>query len=390
MPRALLCWEYGAGLGHLSALTLIAKRLKSLGWETILIHPSDIDISVDQNFDCVDTLPHHAQLNSRRPVKREGASHNNLLYAMGLGDPKFVFLRMKLWQSAFAKHKPDVLIADFAPLALRAADQSLPSLAVGNGYTLPPVGIDEYPLYGDLKSSINSNALLMAINRGVELAQGHAIPNLPEIFRANVQCCTTFDFLDPFETVRQESVINPVFKDADRNKKGAQGEELFCYLTNCSPRLVDLIVKSLIAAGLPSFAYILDAQPEHFLQAEGTNLHLSRTPFPMSEIISRTRLAMHTGGHGMATEMLTIGIPQLIIRKDMEKKLLAQSLEKKGVGNYIPVVKTLTTELIVQIICDTFDNQHLRAIALDVANAMPEDVYTSALDRIISDLEGLV
>ena len=380
--KALLCWEYGHGLGHISALRIVARKLKLLGWHVCLIHPSNINVAADSCFDEVESLPHIGQLTANQKNALSGASFDNVIYHMGLGSPKFLFTRLKLWQVALDRIKPDVVIADFAPCALIAARDTLPSIAMGNGYTLPAVGMTHYPRYQNVKRNVDGAALLVGINRGLELAGFSQIEHVPEVFRADVQACATFGFLDPFRAVRSEPLIKPIYKNKVTTRSKTEGSEVFAYFTDCTPQVLSLTLQGLIKSKESCFGYALDAKDEHFALVEGTNVELAKQPFKLSEVLDRSKLVVHTGGHGLMTEMLAAGVPQTVLTIDIEKRLHAQALIEKGFGTWVAVTNLPPVDEVASGISEAANDSEMPRRVLEFAQSLPTNILDVAIDKI--------
>lgn len=71
--------------------------------------------------------------------KIRASSFAGILSSFGGGDPRAVALQLRSWDGLFRLIKPDVVFGDHAPGAMIAAAGRLPSIAVGNGFTVPAV-----------------------------------------------------------------------------------------------------------------------------------------------------------------------------------------------------------------------------------------------------------
>jgi len=91
MKHAVLCWEYGAGLGHISKLKILAERLKAEGWRTTLVNPSHVKNQPDPVFDTILAMPYARQLN-QFDFKQQVliGSHKRVVKSFGYESDKFV------------------------------------------------------------------------------------------------------------------------------------------------------------------------------------------------------------------------------------------------------------------------------------------------------------
>ena len=72
--------------------------------------------------------------------KGNAVSYADILLRIGYADPAMLIEALRAWQAGLRYIKPDLVVAEFAPTAMLAARvASLPMVAIGTGYTIPPL-----------------------------------------------------------------------------------------------------------------------------------------------------------------------------------------------------------------------------------------------------------
>ena len=139
MSRILFSWELGAGLGHLNRMLPVARALRERGHDVFLAVQ---DLSKVQRllapgddflwFQAPAWLP---PLRDRPPA----ATWAEILFHTGFLDAPGLLGLARGWHALFAAIRPDVLVADHAPVSLLTA-RSMPvrRVTLGTGFFHPP------------------------------------------------------------------------------------------------------------------------------------------------------------------------------------------------------------------------------------------------------------
>ena len=145
--KALFAWELGGGLGHVLPLMRTGRYFSLRQSEPIYVL-ADVSAAPDTNS---------AQSVLQAPVCKRQLVTNvhtpetfaDVLMPAGYGDANMLGSLLNAWRSIFDLVRPDVVIADFAPTALLAANVlAIPTLAMGNGFCNPPL---PWPSFDDDK-----------------------------------------------------------------------------------------------------------------------------------------------------------------------------------------------------------------------------------------------
>src|SRR4051794_4400198 len=133
------------------------------------------------------------RLNSRRR-KAAGSPLTStwaeFLGDLNFGDSAFLIRQIDWWLRTIKARQSAMLIGDFSPIAVLAAKiAGIPSVSVGTGYSVPPPGMDEFPV---LLSEINTriyreSAVLAAVNEAMLHFGASPVMRLSDIYAGSLQ-----------------------------------------------------------------------------------------------------------------------------------------------------------------------------------------------------------
>ncbi|WP_054763771.1 hypothetical protein [Methylomonas koyamae] len=117
------------------------------------------------------------RLNSVAPFSAErAASYTDLLASVGFASPLVLTRMLNAADMRLAACAPDLVIADFAPLAQLVARGRLPVVCLGSGYTMPPLACADLPPFrDDLEPMVEATELLAALSEAL-VARGASRP----------------------------------------------------------------------------------------------------------------------------------------------------------------------------------------------------------------------
>ncbi len=390
MRSIIFCWEYGAGLGHISALHTLALRLKAKKLKCILVTPEGSHVPEKFNsFDEIIKFPNALGLaglvtgNSGQIV-----SYNSAISSFGFGDSRFIFTRLKLWQNLFEDVKPAMVIADYAPTALTCARMlGIPTVAMGNGYTLPPVNICTYPKFVNQDDPVDAVALLNSINQALSLAGLNKLSALPDLFKADIHACFTNPDLDPFGKVREPKAAGPILAAPVPDFSKSRPARSFIYLTHCKPEVATLMVDAALQLDRPVDIYALTMTEAQQRKVQDTNVTFLQTLQSMDTICSNYDLVAHLGGHNLMVELLEAGMKQVVFPIDIEKVLYAQKMENLGLAYQLRMDHTKPVNEVVGKFCSAIDDDHLRTRLEEYSsNRPPQNAAETIAEKIMSEL----
>ena len=170
-----------------------------------------------------------------------------------------------------------------------AAKARIPALAVGNGYTLPPSDLYEYPRFFSGEGGIRAKPLLTNINQGLAIAKLSAIKALPELFKADFVACCTIPLLDPFSQVRGGGQLGPALATPLRLPSGETPDNgrAFAYISDLRVGN-DILVRALCqCAGIIS-VYGPGLSPTDVKRLEDRDITVFRSPQPLNTCLLYT------------------------------------------------------------------------------------------------------
>jgi hypothetical protein len=331
--RVLLCWEFGQGTTHARILKAMGDRLSAQGCAVTYAL-------------CVPSLGEEAGIAKADirqgpgwPLKTApgygahtltSASYGDIFAQMFLDVEGELDERLRQWRKILDQERPDLVIADYAPGLSLAAYGRLPLIALGNGYTLPPVELATFPLVGSQPMKYREEEAVERINQALHRHELKPIEKFPEINRADQHCLLTYPIFDPYRADRKSPWLgSPVIPVIRRNDE--RGAALFAYFyerRQLDKRLLD----GLVGGGLPGNAVFTTPIRQTAKALAKAGIDVPFGLLDLAEEFPKVRVLVHQGGLNTCSAGALAGIPQVIVYTDQEKKLYAQALAQRGAG----------------------------------------------------------
>ena len=334
MKTVLLAWELGRGLGHVFTIRRIAARLKLHGLRTVAAVGNLASIGVLRGT-CDDAVQAPAwplvRQSAAQRAAQSSATLNDILSSAGLADTAAVHGLLAAWDDIFTRLQPQLVVADFAPIAALAARGRIPLMQVGNGYTLPPDAMRRFPpLHRKMPPQWNEEATLAAVNQAAKSLGRTELARLPQLFSGDARLVQTFALLDPYDLQRLEPVSGPLI-DPPPVGRSADAATIFVYLSG------GYDVPESLPGALAPFAASVRVHAPAMSSAQLRELasggaRIDNEPVPLRDVLASARLVVHSGGSGVAAEALAAGVPQIILSSQIEQTLNGQALQRAGVG----------------------------------------------------------
>lgn len=387
MTRVMLAWEAGAGRGHVVTLARVARALQgmaecdaALGW---MDHATEIAPWCDRVFPGV-ALPLDRAAHKARNAP-PNATWADYLLDCGFANGDRLHRNVAWWLDTFARRDIGLLIADYAPCALMAAQiAGIPSLAIGTGYGIPPAELAEFPIFLPEYSvrEVDEGEMAGTVNRALAPLGFAPIDSLPQIYRRSGDLLRTLPMLDPYADRRGGGYLPPV---ADYARIGdGTGEELFCYFSTSefeNPALVEALAN----CGLPLRCFLPAAPPEVRARLEAVGAILEDRPVPVADIARRSRAVFNSGQHGILCLSLAAGLPQLCLPQHLEQLYHARRAEEAGVAR-VAWPRGIAAEAIGDALQALWNDSGMaaqaRAVARDVAPLFVADDAEMLRQRI--------
>jgi UDP:flavonoid glycosyltransferase YjiC (YdhE family) len=336
VKTVLFAWELGRGLGHLMNMRRIAARLEAHGFRFVAVvrdRTADLLRGTFREIIAAPRWPIDSHPAAQRPAL-SSVTLNDILSAMGLADTVAVHRLLGAWDDIFKRTQPDLVIADFSPLAALAARGRIPLVHIGNGYTLPPHQMKRFPLLHRFSPPAwSEEQTLAAVNEAAQAFGMAVLDRLPQLFSGDACLVQTFPLFDPYDTQRTEPLDGPVF-DRMPAMKGDRATQIFAYMSSgyaLHPSFFAALRP--VAAHLRIHAPGLTAAQVEELRRAGAEI--DPQPVPLADILPATRLIVHNGGPGVAAEALVAGVPQLVLSAQIEQDFNGQALQNAGVAKFL-------------------------------------------------------
>ncbi len=336
MATALLAWELGAGLGHLTVLRPVAQRLAENGHQVHLV-ARDL-ASVETVFGDLDFPRYQA------PIKiiegqRQPTVFAHILHNCGFARESELVGRIKAWDRLYEMIQPDMLILNHCPTALAAArGLGIKRVLIGTGFVSPPA-TNPLPTLrpwcapdrSELESEESHTRTIL--NQSLSKCDKPSVANLSDLYgEVDLTLLTTFKELDHFG---QRSGVRywgawPAFPGAAPQWPDGSGKKIFAYLKK-SPGLTQLL-KELKALRLPTIVYG-DWVTDRIVRDYGSpTLRLESTPLDLAQVATQCDVAILNGTHGATAAMLIGGAPTLQLPIFLEQRLIAERVVTLGAG----------------------------------------------------------
>ncbi len=334
MARVLIGWELGANQGHITCIKLIADRLLTEGHE-VAIALQQIDaggLDLDPRILLLQAPVWPGLLISiGQPASAPVATMGDILCRLGLNRQGALAAMIAGWDAICAAFRPDLVIADFAPALLAAANGRYLSVTVGDGFTTPPGHLATFPSLTGGPPAFDEGAILDLVDADLAAAGRPPLPGLPALFAADHAFITCFAVLDPYSPQRTSPHCAPLVKPPLPETAGGMGEEIFVYgFHRIDPGAA--LWASLSRTGKVVRVHMSNASAEHLARFKALGFKFERDPLPFTRIAERSRLVVSHGGHGFVSSALLSGLPQLITWFDLEKQWHGNAISTERLG----------------------------------------------------------
>lgn len=372
MKTVLLAWERGSGFGHAANLRRIATRLRPHGVRLIAIVRHVAAMAPHHNvFDDIAAAPLWP---IDEPQATQGplgpsATLNDMLSAAGLADGEAVSRILSAWGGIFDRVRPDLVVADYSPLAALAARGRIPLMQVGNGFTVPPAEMPRFPLlHRQGPPAFDEARTLETVNAAATKLGFPRLDRLPQLFSGDACVVQAFRLLDPYDTQRISSVDGPFFEQPPKPCT-ADAKQVFAYLSTSDGTQWPYAYEALVPVAKRLRVHAPSWPKAQLDRLAAAGARVDPQPQPIADILPNSRLVIHLGGGALAAEALAAGVPQLILAHHVEQNFYGEALEGAGVGRlvrtYLPDAR-LKSDEIVSLIEDETMAARADALGSDV------------------------
>lgn len=339
MARVILGWELGAGYGHVAMLVPLARALYDIGHTPILVLKDTSVLPKDFDADRIRVvkLPAWPAFQGE-PRHVDAETLGDPLLSLGFGSADHLERLAALWDPLLADIRPDVAVIDFAPVLSMVLRGRIPVVAIGTGYSVPPLGRRLGPIRPWVErlsdaAEARQDRILDALAR-VAARRGGRPAQVADLFTGDAAAVCTIALLDPYNRRRGARPLGPLNIPRTVERRPAAPAYGFAYLAGDAANLPN-ILEGLRTSPLPFQAFVRHIHPDLRRRFEGSALRLHDTPQDLVAHMGRAAVVVHHGGMSTTHEALWTGTPQLLVPKTLEQTITTRAITSAGLGTGI-------------------------------------------------------
>jgi len=335
VPHLLYCWELGQGYGHALNFRHLAQLLLDAGWRVscLVSQPETAQVLLPAAVwvaACPAIVRHKRFMPTRNLAE--------ILQNNGFADETSCSARIDSWLGQIEKLQPDLMLLDYAPTALLAAELAgVKKVLLGTGFFIPP---RQSPLPDLLESTAKASSaeaeVLALCNRRLSGAGRPELSALSELFaRVELQFLTTLPEFDHYPQRQDGDYWGPAFELGQGVTPVWRGNgkmRIFVYLHRDYPQLSELLTE---LARLDADVLLHLAKVDASFMAAWPNLNWSNQPIRLETVCQDADLVICHAGHGTIAGMLLAGKPMLLLPKQLEQLLLARQLCRQHLAYFL-------------------------------------------------------
>lgn len=321
MAGITICWELGAGLGHVRYLAELAKRLKRAGHRvsTVMANVQSADVLM-KPLD----VPVYQAPRWQKPTHKPKVTLNyaELLGAVGYVVNGGVASMVASWQNLFRLLKPELLIANQAPTALLAARElGCMTAIIGTGFAVPPRSSPMHCMapwvpHDPARLERSEAFMLKAINSGLIACGLKPLNVFSDLFDCDLQILTTFHELDHYPDRPSAAYRGPMINQSESPRpewpeSTGDRKRVFAYLKR-SHEGFEHLMRALGRANTISLAYVSGLSDPELNQWQTSRCRVTNVPVDMQRACAQADLVVCHSGHGSIAQSLLSGTPLLL------------------------------------------------------------------------------
>ncbi|MEO0532084.1 MAG: hypothetical protein AAF266_16145 [Planctomycetota bacterium] len=335
MSRFLLAWELGGAFGHLGALRALALPLRERGHDvTLALSDCRQAETLFAGFTVLE-----APIRGANPSAiAEPSTYADLLSNAGWGDKERLGELVGHWREVFDRAAPDIVVGNYAPTALLAAQgRRFPTVVFGTGFYSPP-DTEELPdlcpwrdNYPD-RLRLTERTVLETANRQLESQSVPPLARLTELYcRAAASLLTTYPEMDHYPDRTGGHYIGPwgELPGITPDWPPGDGPRVFAYLKRMEA--LPYVLAHLREKRWPTLVYAPEATDIATKFASRT-LHVVDSPLDIREVAAGCSFAVLNAGHNATLRLLLACKPVLALPLNGEQQLVTRNVERLGAG----------------------------------------------------------
>ena len=346
MPRFLLCWEFGGGLGHAGRFKALAAELLQRGHQVDVMLRDVVHTHALLKDVGVRTLQSPLWTHQTVGMPNPTVSLAEILMGNGYLQADALDGLVSGWLGAMELTRPDVVVADYAPTATIAARiLGIPVATVGNGFCLPPdaAPIPPFRTWEPIQAGRVEHYDQLVLGSVNSVLAAHSAPpfdQLAEVLRGDLPLLCTWPELDPYRRgalPSGEDYLGPTFLPSGAAAAGAvtwpatSAPKVFAYLRSAHPDHAALL-QALAESGCHTLCYLPEVAAGKAAPVESPRIHYAAGPVPLGQALPGCQLVICHAGDATIAQALLAGIPLLLLPLQAEQYLTACRVEEAGCG----------------------------------------------------------
>lgn len=358
-PHLLYCWELGQGYGHVLNFRHLAQLMLDAGWQvSCLVSQPDTARALLPAAVVVAACPAIVRQKRFMPTRNLAEIlHNN-----GFADEANCAERIDSWLAQIRQLQPDLMLLDYAPTALLAAELAgVKKVLLGTGFFIPPLQSPLPDLLESTDEASSAEAEVLALcNRRLSQAGRAELSSVSELFaRVELQFLTTLPEFDHYPQRQHGDYWGPAFEFGQGVTpiwRGNGKMRIFVYLHRDYPQLAELLTE---LARLDADVLLHLAKVDASFMAAWPNLNWSSQPIRLDTVCQDADLVICHAGHGTIAGMLLAAKSMLLLPKQLEQLLLARQLCRQHLAYFL--LREAPMSLLPELIAKIRQDQHLAA-----------------------------
>ncbi len=341
MARILVGWEMGSELGHLEGVVAVGRALRDRGHDVTISLKELWRASGRTDLDGFQIVQSPVWMGRSKPTSPPPPrSVADALFVSRLDDVEQLTLYVRAWRTLMDLLRPDLVLAQSAPVLLLASRGRCPSIPFGGAYGIPPAGRPIAPCIPiephEVTDAARSEALVLpAFDRVDRLLGNGGIAHLSDLLSTDGWVCNLPE-LDPYAALRATPAQGPLRLPSVAIASGSARrptEHVFVYAKS-TPRSRSLL-KSLfqhLAVTCDRLELYVSNAPDDMRTNAPAHVTIHTAPIDLAARLQEFTTVVHFGGHNLTSEALLAGVPQLLVPQHIEQMATASAVERLGVG----------------------------------------------------------
>lgn len=370
-PRVLFAWELGANFGHVAKVIEVAQPM--LGHADVYFAARDV--ANVRRFAAgipLTLLPAPFAMTRETAERQPPLNYTDDVRVCGWSDAVTLGALTESWGALLDLIKPDILVAQAAPISLLAArGRPLRTVMLGSGYDAP-ARANPMPLFAQEAEDpaatarmIEREANVVAIANQV-LAQRRAPPLAAfcDLLATDFYALSTFEEIDHYAPRQRFEAQSPPYLGQLMTLNAGEvvhwradaTDRIYAYL---QPGNAQFLATLDVLMRLPPTADVVivapGAPPEVIDRTHGSHVRLLTKHARLDHLLPDATIGISHGSNNVAAAMMIYGVPQICLPQHIEQMMAGRVLAKYHLGAMMgaPQISRHLPEMLVRLRTDS-------------------------------------